>query len=371
MEPDWDAIEAAGLLEGGVDDADRRALIEYLLGVGLSVVELAGAHERGSLLRVAGEQYLRPGAGTFTLSQVARRLEADVDVVRRAWRSLGAIDPGADVPVASAADVELVETALLLIDLLGEGSAWPLLRRFGAVIERLTEATSSAFITEMPSLSVAWSGSERVTAELWHDAMELVPRLGHLLDLTLRHHIESVRRLFEAGAANIEKGQTALNLSVGFADLSGYTAASIAHELGDVARFVAEFEGRASDVVAGLGGRIVKFVGDAVMFVSVEPNAIAEMALAIVEPLDTEGTSLTARAGVAYGTVLARDGDFFGPAVNLAARLVSVAPHGSVVASDELRALLDPRRWALTAEPPAELHGIDAPVVPYLVAPRT
>jgi class 3 adenylate cyclase len=354
-----------------VDDADRRALIEYLLADGLSVGELAAAHERGSLLRVAGERYLRPEAATFTLSQVAKRLDADVDVVRRAWRSLGAIDPGADVPTASPADVELVETALLLIELLGEASAWPLLRRYGAVVERLTEATSSAFVTEMPNLSVAWSGSERVTAELWHDTMELVPRLGRLLDLTLRHHVESVRRLFEAGAANIEQGQTALNLSVGFADLSGYTAASLAHELGDVARFVADFEGRASEVVAGLGGRIVKFVGDAVMFVSVEPNAIADMALAIVEPLETEGgTSLTARAGVAHGTVLARDGDFFGPAVNLAARLVNVAPHGSVVASDELRALLDPQRWELTAEPPATLHGIDAPVTPYLVAPR-
>jgi class 3 adenylate cyclase len=199
------------------------------------------------------------------------------------------------------------------------------------------------------------------------EVSHLVPRIGGLMDHAFRHHIESVRRHFEVAAAGVEQGQSALNLGVGFADLSGYTAASIAHDLRDVARVVADFESRASEVVPRLGGRIVKFVGDAVLFVSFDPDALVEMALAIVEPLETEGTELTARAGLAHGTVLARDGDYFGPAVNLAARLVAAAPQGAVVASDELRAALDPDRWALVAQPPAQLHGIDAPVVPFVV----
>ena len=68
--------------------------------------------------------------------------------------------------------------------------------------------------------------------------------------------------------------------------------------------------------------------------------------------------------------MLAHDGDFFGPAVNLAARLVERRAPRVGGGERRARALLDPQRWVLTAEPPAALHGIDAPVIPYLVAPR-
>jgi adenylate cyclase len=46
------------------------------------------------------------------------------------------------------------------------------------------------------------------------------------------------------------------------------------------------------------------------------------------------------RAGIARGPVLARDGDFYGPVVNLASRLTDIARAGTVLASSSVHAAL-------------------------------
>jgi adenylate cyclase len=47
-----------------------------------------------------------------------------------------------------------------------------------------------------------------------------------------------------------------------------------------------------------------------------------------------------ARAGLACGSVVTREGDYFGPVVNLASRLVEIAKPGSVIASDDVHVTL-------------------------------
>jgi adenylate cyclase len=57
--------------------------------------------------------------------------------------------------------------------------------------------------------------------------------------------------------------------------------------------------------------------------------------------------------------VLARGGDYFGPVVNLASRIVDVARPNSVVVSDELKAALaDDERFEWRRLPPKRLKGI-------------
>jgi class 3 adenylate cyclase len=69
---------------------------------------------------------------------------------------------------------------------------------------------------------------------------------------------------------------------------------------------------------------------------------------------------------MAYGDVLAQDGDYFGPPVNLAARLVAAAEPGQVLASPATAELLGDGH-VVVAQEPRLLRGIDAPVTPYLV----
>jgi len=124
---------------------------------------------------------------------------------------------------------------------------------------------------------------------------------------------------------------------------------------------VEEFEDTAFDVIQGAGGRVVKFIGDAVMYVTPRPAAAVDAALALVRRMERP-----VRAGVTYGLLLAQDGDWFGPPVNLAARLVAAAEPGVVLVAEPLKERLD-GGYVTTPLPPKALRGIGEPVVAYAV----
>ena len=83
------------------------------------------------------------------------------------------------------------------------------------------------------------------------------------------------------------------------------------------------FSEAVTDVVRADGGRLVKFIGDEVMWVSSTPERLVQTAADLVEDPRTQAAGLQVRAGLGYGGVLAIGGDYFGNAVNLAARLVA------------------------------------------------
>jgi len=104
----------------------------------------------------------------------------------------------------------------------------------------------------------------------------------------------------------------------------------------------------------------VKLIGDEAMFVVVDPAAACAVALEVVEALSGHPVLPSARAGLASGEVLVREGDFFGPVVNLAARVVKLATPGTVVASDEVAGSCEGYRFASIGG--QELRGFDDPV---------
>ena len=88
----------------------------------------------------------------------------------------------------------------------------------------------------------------------------------------------------------------------------------------------------------------MKTIGDEVMFVAEEPRAPRRGSRSGSPERDRRRQVLPdARAGLAYGSVLAREGDYYGPVVNLAHRLVEIAYPGTVLASDG-----STRRWRTT-----------------------
>ena len=129
-------------------------------------------------------------------------------------------------------------------------------------------------------------------------------------------------------------------MAVGFADMVGFTMLS--QHLGDeeLAAVVARFEELAHDTVVALGGRVVKMIGDEAMFVVRRPTGAAEIGLSLAEAYADDELLSDVRVALAIGPVLVQDGDFYGPVVNLASRLVGVANPGTVLVSDELRSAL-------------------------------
>jgi Adenylate and Guanylate cyclase catalytic domain len=93
--------------------------------------------------------------------------------------------------------------------------------------------------------------------------------------------------------------------------------------------------------VVALGGRVVKMIGDEVMFVVPTATDAAEIGLSLAETYAGDDLLSDVRVALAIGPVLVKDGDFYGPVVNLASRLVGVANPGTVLVSDELRNALE------------------------------
>ena len=132
---------------------------------------------------------------------------------------------------------------------------------------------------------------------------------------------------------------------VGFADLVGFTAKTQQLEEAELAEVVGRFEAIAYDVVADHGGRVVKMIGDEVMFLHDQPREGAALALDLAERFRDDDDLSDVRVGLACGSVLERDADVYGNVVNLANRIVSVAYPGTVVISEELaEALRDDER---------------------------
>jgi adenylate cyclase len=134
----------------------------------------------------------------------------------------------------------------------------------------------------------------------------------------------------------------ALHGAVGFVDLVGYTALSMELDIDDLGALVGRFGDLAHDTVVAAGGRIVKTIGDEVMFVTDTATAAATIALRLTERSTGDDLLPDTRAGVASGPLLLREGDYFGPVVNLASRLTELARPGQVLASAEVSTALAP-----------------------------
>jgi class 3 adenylate cyclase len=126
-----------------------------------------------------------------------------------------------------------------------------------------------------------------------------------------------------------------------FTDMVGYTVLS--QHLGDqkLAEVVSRFEQLAHDIVTGLGGRVVKMIGDEAMFVVPEVVDAANIGLALSEAYADDDLLSDVRVALAVGPVLVQDGDYYGPVVNLASRLVGIAHLRIVLISDEVHAALE------------------------------
>jgi adenylate cyclase len=157
--------------------------------------------------------------------------------------------------------------------------------------------------------------------------------LGWLIFYVLRRELQATIARRSSAGPGTEIGRDELTL--GFVDLTGFTALTEHRHLDDIARILTEFEALAFDVVAESGGRIVKLIGDEVMFVGPDPRAAVEAALEVVAR--SGGSLPRARAALAHGNMLRRAGDYFGQTVNRASRMVQVAEPGVVIVDASTR----------------------------------
>ena len=324
-----------------IDRVEALARVRYLLlELGCNDEEIDRAVEDDVLDLLVVDHLLVPSGHKLTQSEVAGRTDIPVDVVKRFWRALGFLDVDEDEPAFTDMDIEAVQlfqslTALGIVDL---DSAVQMARVIGSSMARIAEAETSPGTTPI----LMGSGDSVLDAdEFARQAEASIPAMTRLLEYVWRRHLQAAtRRAMLHRTRGGEEGVRPV-MAVGFADMVGFTVLS--QHLGDeeLAAVVARFEELAHDTVVALGGRVVKMIGDEVMFVVQSTTGAAQIGLSLAEAYASDDLLSDVRVALAVGPVLVKDGDFYGPVVNLASRLVNVARPGTVLISDEFKEALE------------------------------
>jgi class 3 adenylate cyclase len=353
---DFEALEAAGV----TDARERAALIEYLDGLGFTAEEMVEAERQGRLFGLAGDALQGPGRPIHSLRTAAEALGTSLDEVANAWAVMGLKISDPEALALSQADVDGLETWVAIKSVVGDDAALAFLRVLGNAMARVAEAGGTMARIAQPDLLVTHSGDELTTAKAYRAVTEITQRFGVLIDAVFRQHIVSARTHFEGV---ITDASASVTCGIGFADLTGFTALTQILTPTELLDLLVEFGGAVSDLVHADGGRVVKFIGDEVMWVTSTPELLVKVAMDLVEHPRAREAGLQVRAGLGYGSVLAIGGDYFGNPVNLAARLAGAAAPGQILASNDVRDQL--ADWQAIPQEPLILKGFDSPVMAY------
>jgi len=353
---DFDALEAAGIANA----RGRAGLIDYLDKLGFTPDEMLEAERRGRLFGLAGDAMQRSGRPIYSLRTAADVLGVTLDDIATAWAVLGLTVASPDEVALSEADVDGLATWVALKSVVGDDAALGLLRVLGATMARLAEAGATVVRLGQPDIQVTHSQDELITAQAYRGVAEFIPRIGAMIDAVHRHHLISARTHFEGVMRDTS---ASVVCGIGFADLSGFTALTQLLTPAELSSLLNEFNATVSDVVHADGGRVVKFIGDEVMWVSSTPELLAKAAVDLVDHPKAREAQMQVRAGLDYGTALAIGGDYFGNTVNLAARLVAAAEPGQILATSAVRDELP--EWPAVVQDPLMLKGFDDPVTAY------
>lgn len=254
---------------------------------------------------------------TFTSREVSDAAGMPLADARRLWRALGFPDAGDDAAFTDEDMRALSLVARLLTDdVVDLDTVLRLARAFGRTMSRLADWQVS---------TLARSRDEQAAA------MQSGAAFEQLLVYAWRRHVEAALARLDGHGA-VDAAQPGAGQTVGFADLVGFTSLSNGLDDAALATLVEDFESRCGDLVTARGGRVVKTLGDSVLFVADDATVGTEIALAVVETIGSDLDLPDVRVGIATGPVVMRLGDVYGAPVNLAARLTTVARRNRVIA---------------------------------------
>ncbi len=290
-------------------------------------------------------------------------------MLRRAW---GFPDPPADEACVSPAEIEAIDFFRNLAGFVGVDLALHLARLMGTAMSRVAEAGIALVRSQ---LEAPMYGRQESTASILGAYSAIMrtylPRTLTVLDTLHRAHLVALGWGYTQGALPPSE-KNVLDLVVGFADLSHSTALVQQLDLAGLDAAITTFEGVTSDLLAAAGATIVKRLGDGVMFVTARPDVACAVALDLVDAFREHPVAPPVRVGLAAGHVAALRGDFFGPPVHLAARIVATAPPSTTLVSGEVRARTEAAGAPVTFAPdgPHTFAGFGEPVALYRLGRR-
>jgi adenylate cyclase len=306
------------------------------------------------------------GTPTLTLSAMAEAAGVPEATARGFWRSLGFPEAPPDSPLYTEQDVAALRTVTSLLEqgLVDERTTTSILRAIGHVSDRLALWETEALVEDVAR---RFSLDDTTARILYLDRVpDVAPQLEELLAYGWRRLLAAlVRRTHDDVSLSrsdpAQEDRLPLARAVGFADLVAFTERSSRLGPQALAALVSSFEDTARDVVTAAGARVVKMIGDAVLFVADDLRTGAEVSLTLLDAIRRLPGDLSLRSSLVWGRVLSRSGDVFGATVNLAARLADVAEPGAVLMDQASAATLARAGMtgiALVPQFPTEVSGL-------------
>jgi class 3 adenylate cyclase len=269
----------------------------------------------------------------YTLEEAAAKAGMTAEQFAQLNLACGFADPGHDARVFTDEDVEILQLFQASTVIFGEDIAMQNVRVIGSAMAKVAEAFISSFVTTLGRQSTERELTDEDINQANETAISLLPSAVRAMDVLLRRHIELKSRWDEDFRMGENwEGVDTIDRAVGFCDLVGYTA--LAQQISDtrLATLLRAFETTASDFITANGASVVKLIGDEVMFVAHGAATAADVALGLAESFGKGDVLPPVRCGLSAGRVIVREGDYHGPVVNLAARIVKLAPANGVLA---------------------------------------
>ncbi|QDQ99434.1 adenylate/guanylate cyclase domain-containing protein [Tomitella fengzijianii] len=332
--------------------------------------------------RAAIETSLLGGERRYDRYEVAELADVPVERCTELWTAMGfAIPSDPDSANYTDSDVAALRVLKRLTDsgVLAPDVIAPISRATGQAMSRLAEWQVS-LVTEFvlnalmenrrspgkwsddsdPGAASADVGAEpfdeeTVTSIVVETADALLPMIGELQNHVWRRHLAATA---ERILLRTREGDDSRPFAVGFADMVGYTHLTRRIDITDLATLLDEFESICARVIAEHHGRIIKNVGDEVMFTADDADTAALIGIALQDAIGEAESLPKIRVGMAYGDVLVRYGDAYGAVVNIAARLTGAARPGTVLVDETLAQQLTPPTGLSTRMiRPVKVHG--------------
>ncbi|HKY58817.1 MAG TPA: adenylate/guanylate cyclase domain-containing protein [Aeromicrobium sp.] len=270
---------------------------------------------------------------TLTRLEVARKSGLPPEVNAARWRALGFPEMADDDIAFTKADVDALKVteSLITLGFIDPESEESFIRTVGRTFARLAEWQVRGLLAPLlEGKTGTLSGRDL------KEINEILRLASRIQDYVWRRHL--------LGAASRMVLQHSVDTDsepacAGFVDIVGYTTRSRSMTRDELAALVERFESVVTDLITEHNGRVVKTIGDEIFFVVDDPAEAAWLGVELTEQHVHDESFPNVRVGMAYGELLYRLGDVFGPVVNMASRLTSVARPGRAVVDKHLAEL--------------------------------
>jgi adenylate cyclase len=275
--------------------------------------------------------------GGLSLNDAAAETGLEPALIERFWTSIGL--PPSELESLTDEDLEALRYVSSVL-----AAGFPLVaflqlcRVYGQSLSQIADAEVRLFhlYVHEPLMREGVPGLE-MAEEMESLARDLLPIASPLMDYVhtrfLHHFVaQDVVGHMETELEDDESAAGRVRVAIAFADLAGYTRFTEEEGEEEALSSVERFVERVTQTLPE-DARVVKTIGDEVMVVGTDVDALADWAVGFVETVEERPEP---RLGINYGSTLYRDGDYFGREVNLASRVVARARGGEVLVTDSV-----------------------------------